>query len=82
MEIDFLLIKSKVSNRRNVLPIEVKSANDYTTSSLEKFKRKFPGYVCRSVVLHPGDIKIASETVYLPLYMAPFVMDMDYGRMP
>ena len=66
-------MKSKVSNRHNVCPIEVKSAKDYTTTSLGKFKRKFPGYISISIILHPGDLKTDGNLTYLPLYMAPFV---------
>ena len=76
MEIDFLIVKSKVSNRHNVCPIEVKSAKDYTTTSLEKFKRKFPGYISRSIILHPGDLRAEGDLIYLPLYMAPFIPEL------
>ena len=73
MEIDFLIVKSKVTNRRNVCPIEVKSATGCTTHSLDKFKRKYPGYVSRSIVLHPGDLRVEERSTYLPLYMASLV---------
>ena len=76
MEIDFLIVKSKVSNRHNVCPIEVKSAKDYTTTSLEKFKRKFPGYISRSIILYPGDLKAEGNLIHLPLYMAPFIPEI------
>lgn len=36
MEIDFLIAKSKISNRHNISPIEVKSGKRYTLSSLKK----------------------------------------------
>lgn len=75
MEIDFLLAKPDVSRRRNVIPIEVKSANDYTTVSLEKFRSKFRDYVAVPVILHPGDLKIANGIVSLPLYMASLVRE-------
>lgn len=70
MEIDFLLAKPDVSRRRNVIPVEVKSANDYTTVSLERFRSKYRDYVAVPVILHPGDLKIANGIVSLPLYMA------------
>ena len=41
MEVDFLLAKSKVSARHNIHPVEVKSAGDYSTISLERFMKKF-----------------------------------------
>ncbi len=37
MEIDFLIAKSKISNRHNISPIEVKSGKNYTLNSLNKF---------------------------------------------
>ena len=40
MEIDFLIAKSKISNRHNISPIEVKSGKNYTISSLKKFIKK------------------------------------------
>ena len=73
MEIDFLLSRPDVSKRRNVIPIEVKSANDYTTFSLERFRLKFRDYVAVPVILHPGDLKISNGIVSLPLYMASLV---------
>ena len=36
MEIDFLIAKSKISNRHNISPIEVKSGKNYTLTSLRK----------------------------------------------
>ena len=40
MEIDFLIAKSKISNRHNISPIEVKSGKNYTLTSLRKFIKK------------------------------------------
>ena len=69
MEIDFLMTKSKVARRKNVVPIEVKSGKDYSTVSLEKFCRKFGSYVDEPVVFHPLDVKTDKGILYLPLYM-------------
>ncbi|MBR2281941.1 MAG: ATP-binding protein, partial [Spirochaetales bacterium] len=41
MEIDFLISKSKVTNRHNISPIEVKSGKNYTLSSINKFRSKY-----------------------------------------
>ena len=35
MEIDFLVEKTKLQRRHNILPIEVKSAGEYATKSLD-----------------------------------------------
>ena len=56
--------------RHNIHPVEVKSANDYTTASMDKFMRKFSGVLARPIVLHPGDADFRGEVLRLPLYMA------------
>ncbi len=73
MEIDFLLTKPEITSRRNVIAIEVKSSNDYTTISLDRYARAYPGYCAERVVLHPGDADFTTPITYLPLYMAPLV---------
>lgn len=69
MEIDFLIAKSKISNRHNISPIEVKSGKNYTLSSLRKFKSKYAEQTHIAYVLHTGDLKIEDDIVFLPLYM-------------
>ena len=73
MEIDFLIAKSKISNRHNISPIKVKSGKNYTLNSLEKFKTKFDEQTYLPYVLHPGDYKEENGIVYLPLYMTPLL---------
>ena len=73
MEIDFLIQKPKITSRHNVIPIEVKSTNRYSISSLEKFRRKFERNVDQPIVLHTGELKEADGILYLPLYMAAFL---------
>ena len=77
MEIDFLVTKSHVSSRRNVIPVEVKSSNDYSLVSLKKFMKKYSGCVAAPCILSPGDLQMNNGIVRLPLYMAPFVHDME-----
>lgn len=69
MEIDFLIAKSKVSNRHNISPIEVKSGKNYTVKSLNKFKTKYAEQTHIPYILHSGDYKEENGYVYLPLYM-------------
>ena len=71
MEIDFLIAKSKISNRHNISPIEVKSGKNYTLRSLQKFKSKFEEQTHIPYVLHTGDLKEEDGIVFLPLYMTP-----------
>lgn len=70
MEIDFLIRKSRVTNRHNISPIEVKSGDRYSLSSLEKCIRKYGPYLSTAFVVHDGDLKVENDIVYLPLYMA------------
>ncbi len=76
MEIEFLLAKSHVTARHNIYPVEVKSANDYTTVSLEKFKRKFSSITARQIVLCPRDADFGGEVLRLPLYMAMLIPEL------
>lgn len=69
MEIDFLLAKSKITNKHNISPIEVKSGERYTLTSLRKFMAKYADYANIPYVLHAKDLKVEENIVYLPLYM-------------
>ena len=73
MEIDFLIAKSKISNRHNISPIEVKSGKNYTLTSLRKFIDKYDEQLHIPYVLHTGDVKTENGIVYLPLYMTPLL---------
>ena len=64
MEIDFL-----IRQQNKVCPIEVKSTNTYTISSLLKFKKVFNKKIGKLFVLHNGDIKEEENIIYLPYYM-------------
>lgn len=73
MEIDFLIAKSKIGSRHNISPIEVKSSNRYTLSSIKKFMQQFREQLNEPIVLHPSDLKLENDIVYLPLYMTPLL---------
>ena len=73
MEIDFLIAKSKISNRHNISPIEVKSGKNYTLTSLRKFMERYAEQTGTPYVLHTSDLKEEDGIVYLPLYMAPLL---------
>lgn len=73
MGIDFLAAKSKISSRHNISPIEVKSAKNYTLTSLRKFVKKYKEQTYIPYVLHPGDVKEEEEIHFLPLYMTPLL---------
>lgn len=69
MEIDFLLAKSKTTNRHNITPLEVKSGKNYTLSSIKKFMNKYPEQLNEAYVLHTSDYCEKDGIVYLPVYM-------------
>lgn len=73
MEIDFLIAKSKVTNKHNISPIEVKSGDRYTLSSINKFRAKYAEYTNTPYVLHTKDLKEEDGIVYLPIYMTMFL---------
>lgn len=69
MEIDFLISKSKVTNRHNISPLEVKTGKNYTLNSLKKFMTQYGEQLHTPYVLHTGDYKSAEGIEYLPVYM-------------
>lgn len=69
MEIDFLIAKSKITNKHNISPIEVKSGDRYTLSSIKKFINKYKEQTNTPYVLHTKDLKEENGITYLPLYM-------------
>lgn len=73
MEIDFLIRNKNVTSRHNIRPIEVKSSVRYTLASINKFSRKFEGYLSTPTVIHPSDYKEENGIIYLPLCMTPLL---------
>ena len=69
MEVDFLIAKSKISRRRNISPIEVKSGKNYTLNSLNKFHAKYRMQTDTPYVIHGGDFGVKDDVTYLPIYM-------------
>ena len=65
MEIDFLITKNK-----KVCPIEVKSGNYRSHSSLDKFCKKFSKNIGEKYILYAKDVMIKDGIIHLPLYMA------------
>ena len=70
MEIDFLLTKNKLTSRKNIVPIEVKSGKHYLANSLEKYRTKYAQQIGTPIILHDGDVKEEDGVLYLPVYMA------------
>lgn len=68
IEIDFI-----ISRKKKVCPIEVKSGEYTTHSSLDKFKKKFSKNIGESYILYNKDVMIKDGVVHLPFYMALFL---------
>ena len=68
MEIDFIITEGK-----KISPIEVKSNNYNSHSSLEKFKNKFHSKIANSYILYSKDVMIKDNIIHLPFYMAMFL---------
>lgn len=68
MEIDFL-----ITDKKKIAPIEVKSGNYRSHSSLDKFRKKFSSKIGTSYVLYPKDVMEKDGILHLPLYMAMFL---------
>ncbi len=64
-EIDFIIRK-----KNKIIPIEVKSSNNFTTKSLLDFKKSFSDKVGESIVLSNADIYMEDRILYLPYFMA------------
>ncbi len=72
LEIDFLITEGypDAAMKTRVSPIEVKSGATYTTTSLDKLRPRFQKRIGTEYVLHPKQLKVEGNRVFLPLYMA------------
>lgn len=68
MEIDFMLSNGSKTNYK-INPVEVKSSKNYTTTSLTSFRSKYKKRVETSYVIHPKNLRIDNEIMYMPVYM-------------
>ncbi|MCL2158823.1 MAG: AAA family ATPase [Oscillospiraceae bacterium] len=68
MEIDFI-----ITEKKKIAPIEVKSGNYKSHSSLDKFKKKFSSKLSNSYILYTKDVMIKDDIIHLPIHMAMFL---------
>ncbi len=68
MEIDFVITEG-----RKIAPIEVKSANYRSHSSLDKFRKRFSQKIGTPYILYTKDVMEKDGVWHLPLYMAMFL---------
>ena len=64
MEIDFL-----IGQEKKICPIEVKSGNYNSHSSLNKFKKKYSSIIGKSYILYTKDVMEKDGIIHLPVYM-------------
>ena len=69
MEIDFLISDNNITSKHNIIPIEVKSGERYTFSSISKLKAKYSDYLAKPIIIHTKDLKNEENILYLPVYM-------------
>ena len=70
MEVDFLLTKGKLTSRKNIVAVEVRSGKRFSLTSLKKYRKKFANRVEQACVLYDGDLMEEDGVLYLPVYMA------------
>ncbi len=70
MEIDFLLARSKLAAKNNVIPIEVKCGSRLSHKSLDKFRSRYAEWLAAPYLLSTHDVKVEGGIVFLPLYMS------------
>ena len=68
MEIDFLITKKK-----KIAPLEVKSGNYRSHSSLDKFRSKFSSKLGNAYILYTKDLMVKDNIIHLPIYMTMFL---------
>lgn len=73
LEIDFLVSKSSITSRHNIIPIEVKSGERYTYSSINKIRDKYKTYISTPIILHDKDLYEKDGILFVPLYMAGLI---------
>ena len=69
MEIDFLISDNKITSKHNIIPIEVKSGERYTFSSISKLVAKYKDYLGKPIIIHTKDLKEDNGILYIPVYM-------------
>lgn len=69
MEIDFLISKNNITSKHNIIPIEVKSGERYTYSSLNKMVKIYKDYLDKGIIIHLKDLKETEDYLYIPIYM-------------
>ena len=70
LEIDFLISSNEITNKHNIIPIEVKSSKRFTHSSLDKLINRYKNYLDTPIVIYQKDLKIENNILFIPIYMS------------
>ncbi len=62
--IDFFL-----EENNKIIPIEVKSSNYTSHSSIDAFANKYHQYISKKIIIYSKNYKIVDNIIYLPVYM-------------
>lgn len=68
IEIDFL-ISNRSKLKYKVFPIEVKSKEKYSLTSLKRFDEIFRSRIEQNYVIYPKNLRCEGNTMYIPVYM-------------
>lgn len=68
IEIDFLL-SNESKTKFKVIPIEVKSSQNYSATSLGKFSDIFKSRIGESYIIHPKNLSVSDGVIKIPPYM-------------
>ncbi len=68
IEIDFLL-SNESKTKFKIIPVEVKSGKNYSTTSLDEFKKIYGRRISNSFVVHPKTLFESIDVMKIPPYM-------------
>jgi hypothetical protein len=68
LEIDFI-ISNNINVNYKIYPIEVKSSKRYSIISIDKLNVKFKSRIANSYIIHPKNLFIKDNLIYIPPYM-------------
>lgn len=69
-EIDFLITK-----KNKICPIEVKSSNYKSHTSLDKFTKKYSSRILNRYIIHTKDLSKEQDIICLPIYLTHFISE-------
>lgn len=68
IEIDFLL-SNESKTKFKIMPIEVKSSQNYSAISLGKFNDIYKNRIGESYIIHPKNLSVSDGVIKIPPYM-------------